>query len=377
MVKLSEVLDVSLMHRHVDDGLVSMRTHDSLPLHILNYTPEAAYSRHWDDVTRKCRGLIYNYETMEVVARPFEKFFNWDEAGSPFPPSGPALRMEKVDGSLGILYRKEKHEGGCFVTVSYAIATRGSFHSEQAAWATGFFNAHMKEDLSANGATGKFFNPHPSKTYLFEIIYPENRIVVDYGDYKGLVLIDVIDNATGFADTDEFDNCVWPDKIYRELVAGFDSGQAVEIASNEEGFVYLWPTRNFRTKMKSAEYIRIHRLVSNLSEKSVWESLVAGKTLDEIKVGLPEEFHDFVDGVYNEIMSKVYDILLRTGNKFADLCSILGENPDDIDRKAFALAVGRDPDKKYLFLLLDGKPIYPVALAAAKPSKAKPLVTEE
>jgi hypothetical protein len=104
---------------------------------------------------------------------------------------------------------------------------------------------------------------------------------------------------------------------------------------------------------------------------------VAGKTLDEIKVGLPEEFHDFVDGVYNEIMSKVYDILLRTGNKFADLCSILGENPDDIDRKAFALAVGRDPDKKYLFLLLDGKPIYPVALAAAKPSKAKPLVTEE
>jgi hypothetical protein len=104
---------------------------------------------------------------------------------------------------------------------------------------------------------------------------------------------------------------------------------------------------------------------------------VAGKTLDEIKIGLPEEFHKFVDDVNYEIMSKVYDILLRTGSKFADLCNVLGENPDDIDRKAFALAVGRDPDKKYLFMLLDNRDVYPVALHAAKPTKAKALVTGE
>ena len=50
------------------------------------------------------------------------------------------------------------------------------------------------------------FCPKPGKTYLFEIIYPENRIVVDYGDYKGLVLIDVIDNETGKSDLQEFDD---------------------------------------------------------------------------------------------------------------------------------------------------------------------------
>jgi RNA ligase len=387
MVQLSEILDADLLTEHIANGLVSARRHESLPLEIFNYTPEAAYSRHWDDVTKKCRGLIFNYETGEVVARPFEKFFNWDEAGSPFPPSGPALRMEKMDGSLGILYPvyQEKFNngnGGRFVT-DWRIATRGSMHSEQAQWATEYFNEYMFEqemkfaESIGTGNRTKTFSPDPSKTYLFEIIYPENRIVVDYGDYKGLMLLDVIDNETGFSDTDEFDNCEWPEKVVRTMVPGFDSGQVVDIADGEEGFVYLWPTRNFRTKMKSAEYIRIHRLVSSLSEKSVWESLVAGKTLDEIKIGLPEEFHKFVDDVNNEIMSKVYDILLRTGSKFADLCSVLGENPEDIDRKAFALAVGRDPDKKYLFMLLDNRDVYPVALHAAKPTKAKALVTEE
>ncbi len=36
----------------------------------------------------------------------------------------------------------------------------------------------------------------PDKTYLFEIIYPENRIVVNYGDVEELVLLAIIDNAT-------------------------------------------------------------------------------------------------------------------------------------------------------------------------------------
>lgn len=359
MVLLNEVLDVALMHRHVDDGLVSMRTHESLPLHILNYTPEAAYSRHWDDVTKKCRGLIYNYETMEVVARPFEKFFNWDEAGSPFPPSGPALRMEKADGSLGILYWDESDPNES----RPCIATRGSFHSEQAEWATKEIREYFPGE----------FEPLDGKTYLFEIIYRENRIVVDYGDYEGLMLLDVIDNKTGFADTDEFDNCNWGDKIVREMVPGFDSGQVVDIADGEEGFVYLWPTRNFRTKMKSAEYIRIHRLVSSLSEKSVWESLVAGKTLDEIKVGLPEEFHRFVDDVYEEIMGRAIDIINKAGYNY----KVLEEMGVTESRKDFAIKVKDHPLKKYLFLMLDSKPIYPVALHAAKPTKAKALVTEE
>lgn len=364
-----------LLSEHIKNGLVSQRFHKELPLAILNYTPECAYSRTWDDVTKKCRGLIYNTETQEVVARPFEKFFNWDEAGSPFPPAGPALRMEKADGSLGILYRYEMTKTG-YSTQDYAIATRGSMHSEQAEWATEFL--HRGNFMLDEKFGGVGFLPKVDKTYLFEIIYPENRIVVDYGDYKGLILLDVIDNETGFADTDEFDNCQWPDKIVRKMVSGFDSGQVVDIADGEEGFVYLWPTRNFRTKMKSAEYIRIHRLVSNLSEKSVWESLVAGKTLDQIKVGLPEEFHGFIDGVYNSIMEQVGALMyeaasemVKIGVKFPDYYSA-----KDVPRADIAKEIVKSPMRKYLFQMLDGKDIYPVALRDAKPVRNDPMVKD-
>jgi RNA ligase len=360
MVYLSDIMDPMLLAQHGKNGLVTTRFHESLPLAILNYTPECQFTRAWDDVTKKCRGLIYNTQTLEVVARPFEKFGNWDESGYPYPPSGPALRMEKMDGSLGILYQhKTDVRGG--VKVEYGVATRGSFHSEQAQWATEFFSDQFEE-----------FFPVFGKTYLFEIIYPENRIVVNYGDYEGLVLIDVIDNETGFSDTDEFDNCDYPEKVVRHPVAGFDSGQTNDIPQGEEGFVFLWPTRNFRTKMKSAEYVEIHRMISNLSEKSVWEALVAGKTVDQIKIGLPEEFHGWIDEVAGDIMKRALIVVEGVQREF-ELLTKFGYTKD---RKTFAHAVKENSLRKYLFLMLDNKPIYPVALRDSKPVKETSLTRE-
>lgn len=380
MVYLYDIMSLDLLDEMIDGGYVTARPHNSLPLYILNYTPKAQYEWVWNEVTSKARGLIYRSETFEVVSRPFEKFFNWDQGmgketwQNPMPPAGPCIRMEKMDGSLGILYQHAK-QTGCFVEVNARIATRGSFHSEQAEWATGFYHAQIEQMHAEFHESGKnFFNPHPSKTYLFEIIYPENRIVVDYGPYRGLMLIDVIDNETGKSDLQEFDDCEWPDKVVRRVLnLGFNSGQAAEIPDGDEGFVYLWPLKNYRVKMKSADYIELHKLISHLSEKSIWEQLVAGKTIDQIKAGLPDEFYGFVDDTYKSIMDNVSEIL-RTVNGYMRRYEDHGYTNS---RKDFALAIKDNPYKKYLFLALDGKPIYPVALAASKPVTNRALVSTE
>ena len=66
------------------------------------------------------------------------------------------------------------------------IATRGSFVSEQAIVATNIL--HQKyAHISLNTAY----------TYLFEIIYPQNRIVVDYGTLEDIILIGMLDTKTG------------------------------------------------------------------------------------------------------------------------------------------------------------------------------------
>jgi RNA ligase len=371
MVYLEDIMDYELLDQMVNEGYVTAREHNTLPLIILNYTPAAQYAWKWNDVTLKARGLIFNKLTHEVIARPFEKFFNWDQGvgaetwQNPMPPAGPAIRMEKMDGSLGILYWDESDPNESFP----CVATRGSFHSEQAEWAT----KEVREYFPGP-------EPRDDKTYLFEIIYPENRIVVDYGEYSGLVLLDVIDNETGKSDLQEFDDFEWPEKVSRTILFnGFDSGQAAEIPDGDEGFVYLWPEKNFRTKMKSAEYIELHKLISHLSEKSVWEQLVAGKTIDQIKAGLPDEFYGFVDKTYEQIMENVGRIMQKVAIEFYNLREKFPEyaRPQDVPRKDIAQEIVKSDNKKYLFQMLDGKPIYPVALQDSKPKTNKALVSTE
>lgn len=147
----------------------------------------------WNPATLLCRGLIVDAHD-RIVARPFPKFFNWEEkqtadrlraaagrAGGGGDEAKHRLEVyEKLDGSLGILY---------FYGGRPAIATRGSFDSPQARHATGLLHgAPYRAALAAL---------NPAYTYLFEIIYPENRVVVDYGTRNELVLLAVCNTATG------------------------------------------------------------------------------------------------------------------------------------------------------------------------------------
>jgi hypothetical protein len=51
--------------------------------------------------------------------------------------------------------------------------------------------------------------------------------------------------------------------------------------------------------------------------------------------------------------------------------------PADVPRKDFANAIKDSPNKKYLFLMLDNRPVYPLALANSKPKTDKALVSTE
>lgn len=92
---------------YIEKKLISEQSHPEDPdVRIFNYTQVCQYEKAWDDVTRNCRGLIMNVKTGEVLARPFPKFFNYQEHlanGWPIPDGEPVI-TEKMDGSLGILY---------------------------------------------------------------------------------------------------------------------------------------------------------------------------------------------------------------------------------------------------------------------------------
>lgn len=264
----------------VDSGLVSCRKHPTDNLWILNYTPECQFSKSWNDTTLQCRGLIINAEG-QVIARPFRKFFNLSEHDNPdFPrvPYGTSFKAyEKMDGSLGIAYYGE---GG------WEISTRGSFESEQAEFATRLLTQKYSSAMPLM---------KPELTYLFEIIYPENRIVVDYGDAQELVLLGVIRTCDGVE---------LPLEDFAQLP--FRQPQTFDVSNieslpqdtqNFEGYVIRFEN-GLRVKVKLDNYVRLHKLMTGVTPNRIWEMLASGQDVESAISELPDEFHQ-------EIMNEV------------------------------------------------------------------------
>lgn len=340
----------------IKDGWVKSERHPELPLTIYNYTAACQYARQWCGTSRACRGLIVA-DSGEIIARPFPKFHNLDEhSRSEIAFSKPFTVTEKMDGSLGILYPDVD---------GWSIATRGSFVSVQARRATRILRERYAD-----------FCPPSGTTWLFEILFPENRIVVDYGDREDLVLLAVIDNASG-RDADYYFH-LWPGPISRSYSVSCKPREVIpELGlrddGNTEGVVlrFDWPKTGpqFRVKVKLAEYVRLHRILFGCSAKTVWESLSEGKSLDEIAERVPDEFHAWlratIDGLNSQFLQKNADVRAE----FAALTEQFGPNPD---RKAFALEAVKSPNRAHLFRLLDGHSPHPLIWKELKPESSRP-----
>lgn len=251
-MKLYDLISQADLANQILERNVRASDHPALPLRILNYTEKAAYDGAWNPVTLQCRGLIYDLETFEVVARPFPKFFNHGQPGAPeLDLDARAFVTDKLDGSLGILYPVNAKGAG-------AIATRGSFTSDQALHATEVYQRRYLPH----------WQPSPDLTYLFEILYPENRIVVDYEGLDDIVFLCAIENASGRATW----RVPWPGLRVQELSHGtLADALAAEPRPNCEGLVVYFPDADERVKIKQDDYMALHRILTGTNARNVWE----------------------------------------------------------------------------------------------------------
>lgn len=312
-------------------GNISVRQRGDLCL--FTYTQEAQYRGEWNSYERVCRGLIINSHTGEIVARPFDKFFNWLERG--YKAYGYIVNVtEKIDGSLGILYWDK----------GYKVATRGSFDGEQAVWATNFIQNYDLEDLD------------PELTLLFEIIYPENRVVVDYGDREDLVLLAARNRFSG-----EY-LPFYPDLIELSEQFGFSLPKVYSfnsvsdilaatgiIGSNQEGWVAEFSDGS-RWKFKGDRYLELHKLINGLSFKRVLEWCQLGEYHNRVK-DIPEEFIGQVE--------ECFDLITNTYQDFLQKSLELYEKAPKSTRKEFALWVRNQEMQSVLFALYDQKDLAP------------------
>jgi RNA ligase len=319
---INEIHPVDL-ENYVEVGLIRTQTHPNHSnLLILNYTQEVQYKRKWTELTLSARGLVLDTDTNKVVARPFKKFFNLSEDECiTIDPLEPYTLWEKMDGSLIILFKYNN---------DWIWATRGSFTSDQAMWA----KAHFEERYNYDDLDSEF-------THLFESIFTDNRIVVDYGGDEQLVSLGAIHTETG---VEIGPNSTFPTPRKYDLT--MDEMLAYS-EPNFEGFVVK--TSNGRAKYKLAEYVYLHRVVFGLSTVSIWEVLKDGKYVDYVAT-IPEEFLPWVESISTKLRCEFHT---HMASAFVDYLSKTVKD----DRKETALnyqRYGSEPVSAR-FAILDGK----------------------
>lgn len=355
------------LNRAVEAGHVRRRVHPTLRLEQYTYTESCVYGHHWDPVTLLCRGLVVESGSGRVVAWPFPKFFNYEEHvngghGLVSVPNEPFEVFDKIDGSLGIVFHYADR---------WHVATKGSFVSDQAQWAQRWLDRHDTGELL------------PGTTYLAEITYPENRIVVGYPEHSGgltllgaynaageelsLSLVRVDWEALGGAVVDSYGSS-W--KLSSIVASAADNRHfAVNNVplrgSDAEGWVVRFAS-GLRMKIKLADYIRLHGVVTRTNARTLWEALSTGTDPAGLLQTVPDEFSEWMRERIDALQQERIRYQAEAWKDFQKIRP-LGE-----DRKEFALAAQASPYRPALFRLLDGRGTEELAWKAVRPEPTDP-----
>jgi RNA ligase len=320
------------LNKYYEDGLLYKQVHPSLPLTIWNYTEKVQYENLWDEVTLSARGLVTD-DTGDIVATPFHKFFNIEEGK--FEPTENFEVYEKMDGSLGIVF---------WYRGQWVVATRGSFTSDQAIKA--------KELLKKYNTDIMFRH----LTFCFEILYPENRIVLDYGDDEKLVLLGTFDKNGKETDVEIWSQ--WGFDVVKKYdgIKDFKELKSM-VKDDQEGFVVKFSNGD-RIKVKGVEYLRLHKIMTNVTTTGIWEYLKNGEDVMELLKDVPDEFYKKIENYIKDLRYSYFQISEDAGKKFDYMMYGKYNDKEPItDRKEYAEWVFTQPKhlSGILFRMLDKK----------------------
>ena len=167
------------------------------------------------------------------------------------------------------------------------------------------------------------------------------------------------------------DGGCWP----AEVVTVFDPAQAIDqidrnARPDAEGYVVLSGDGMTRVKLKSDEYMRLHRILTGVSNVTIWDMLRNGDDLGTLYDKVPDEFAAWAKATITELEGRYDELLAEARAAYEQHAPLLP------DRKAFAAQVVPLDCRSIEFALADDKDVAGLVWKQLKPERALPYVVD-
>lgn len=230
-----------------------------------NFSREAFYKKHWDEVSTKARGLFINTKTNKIVARSYDKFFAVDERNE--------TRIGNLQNTLKFPVTAYLKENGFLGIISYDAEQDGLFIASKSTPDGPFADMFRKILMDTTSDEDRKNLKEVAKengSIIFEVIDPVNDAHIIEYKKPHIVLLDIIANDMNFSVMDYDDLKRVAEKCHlqiKEKVKTFENWSEFypwyEEVMNEnylhhgfehvEGFV-LRDSNNFMFKLKLPYY---------------------------------------------------------------------------------------------------------------------------
>jgi hypothetical protein len=283
-----------------------------------------------EPIVQECRGVILDSaNNWRVVARPFDKFFNYGEGHAAKIDWSTAHIHEKCDGSLMILYY---YDHKWQVASSGMPDARGQVNGFSFTFAQLFWEVWAELGFDVDCLS-------PQYTYMFELMTPYNRVIVPHKK-NNLVWIGVRNTDFGnefFPQEDgPFPVAKWfPLQTMDQILESMKHMDPLQ----QEGYVVVDEQFN-RVKLKHPGYVAMAHLRDGMGPKRLLEIVRVGES-SEFLVHFPEWANAF------NIIKDRFEALV------VEMEAAYEQHKTISLRKDFALAIKDVPFKSALFALRD------------------------
>jgi hypothetical protein len=277
---------------------ITAKRHSAFP-NLVQFKYNQIESPLGEPIVQQCRGIILDEtDDWRVVARPFDKFFNYGERHAAAIDWSTAKVQEKIDGSMCILYH---YNGGWCVATSGMPDAGGDVNGMGMAFAELFWKTWTAHgwQLPPNTAA--------DMTFMFELTSPWNRVVVKHekdsltalaARYRGGEEVSI--EQTHVADFNPVRS--FPLQSMDDVLKTFEAMSPLQ----QEGYVIVDAAFR-RVKVKHPGYVAIHHMKDGFGPRRMVEIIRLGES-SEVLTHFPEwrEEFDKAKNTYEAVVDEIH-----------------------------------------------------------------------